>query len=72
MNDFELSKLQKKANDLRVKNGKIYIENEKLTDLSSEEEINEKYRFASMLEGAQGAICNSYLKDNWVYNKDPF
>ena len=26
----------------------------------------EKYRFASMLEGAQGAICNSYLKDNWV------
>jgi len=36
--------------------------------MSDMEEIAERYRFLSQIEGASGYICNKYLDNNWEYD----
>ena len=65
LQDFKLSSLQSEANESRIKTAYHFFDTVRFTTMTEEEEMTEKYRFASRIEDSKGGICQNYLKKNW-------
>ena len=65
LQDFKLTNLQIEANESRIKTSYHLFDTVRFTLMNEEEEMTEKYRFASRIEDSKGAICQNYLKKNW-------
>jgi len=70
-NSFPVTELQIQSIDHIKKQAYSIFKNSRLSPvdvMSDEEEIVEKYRIASQVEGSTGFICNSYLEKNWKHD----
>lgn len=63
--DFNLSPLQKTANETRIKTSYDIFESVRFTSYSDHEESIEKYRIASRIEDSKGSISQKFLEKNW-------
>lgn len=63
--NFNLSRMQNEANELRIKTSYDIFENVRFTDLSDEMELIEKYRIALRIEDSKGAISQKFLEKYW-------
>ena len=65
---FFVSKIQNLSNSFRKKQAYSIFKNNRLAPknvMNTKEEMVERYRFASQIEGASGFICKNYLEKNW-------